>query len=859
MKKMNSAEIRRAFLDFFANQGHQIVPSSLLVPAEDPTLLFTNAGMVQFKDVFLGTEQRSYSRAVSVQRCVRAGGKHNDLENVGFTARHHTFFEMLGNFSFGDYFKKEAIWMAWNFLTEILGIPKEKLWVTVYEEDLESEKIWIDEMGVDASRVTRCGAKDNFWAMGDTGPCGPCTEIYYDHGPEVAGGPPGSSEMDGDRYVEIWNVVFMQYNRDPAGNMQPLPKPSVDTGMGLERIAAVLQGVCSNYDTDIFMYLKQAISVLKPDLDLSQPSVQVIADHIRSCTFLLADGVIPSNEGRGYVLRRIIRRAIRHGQKLALPSPFMHQLVPAVVEIMGETYPQLQKQKLLVQECLLQEEEQFIRTLHQGLKLLQDSMRTCQNHQLSGDVVFKLYDTYGFPVDLTADAAREVGVTLDMAGFDACMQAQRQQSKANGQFQTAYLDLPADLGASLFQGYAHVEYTAQVVSLLEDGHVVNGLSEGQTGIMILAETPFYAESGGQVGDEGRLFGPHGEFVVTDTQKRGELILHMGYMAMGTIHVHEKIHAKVDEQRRQSIRANHTATHILHAALRALLGDGVAQKGSLVESGRCRFDFSFNRALTAKECHAIEDWVNARIRENALVDTELLSLEQAQKEGAIALFGEKYTEQVRVLSMGEFSKELCGGTHAERTGDIGFFKLLSETSIASGVRRIEFVSGASALHEAQKQEFSLINIANLLKCTPEQIQERLAHMQQQLQQSQQQCLQWERKWMLLQAREWVSTHSSNWMVRAVDYDAKAMRLFCDALKDLKPEWLFILYSIQGEQLNVMVSIPKGMQARVGSASDWVKILCPRGGGRPDFAQGGGSVSEDLVHKLKAIEEKIAELV
>lgn len=859
MKKMNSAEIRRAFLDFFATQGHQLVPSSSLVPAEDPTLLFTNAGMVQFKDVFLGTEQRTYSRAVSVQRCVRAGGKHNDLENVGFTARHHTFFEMLGNFSFGDYFKKEAIWMAWTFLTEVLGIPKEKLWVTVYEEDIESEKIWIEDMKVDAKRVTRCDAKDNFWAMGDTGPCGPCTEIYYDHGPDVAGGPPGSPDMEGDRYVEIWNVVFMQFNRDPAGNMHPLPKPSVDTGMGLERIAAVLQGVCSNYDTDIFVYLKQAIAALKPDLNLSQPSVQVIADHIRSCAFLLADGVIPSNEGRGYVLRRIIRRAIRHGQKLALPSPFMHHLVPAVVDIMGEAYPHLQNQKSLIQKTLLQEEEQFIRTLHQGLKLLQDSMSTCQNRQLAGDVVFKLYDTYGFPVDLTADAAREAGMTLDMAGFEACMQAQRQQSKAQGQFQTAYLDLPADLGASVFQGYAHIDYTTEVTSLLEEGRVVKSLSEGQNGILILAETPFYAESGGQVGDEGRLFGPHGEFVVSDTQKRGELILHMGYMAMGTIRVHEKIHAKVDEQRRQAIRANHTTTHILHAALRALLGDSVVQKGSLVESGRCRFDFSFDRALTTKECKAIEDWVNARIRDNILVDTELLSLESAQKKGAIALFGEKYAEQVRVLTMGEFSKELCGGTHAKRTGDIGFFKLLSEASIASGVRRIEFVTGAFAVHENQKQETILLQVAQFLKTTPELIGERLTQLQQQLQQSQQQSEQWEKKWMFMQARDWVSHHPFNWMVRSVDVDTKAMRLFCDALKDLKPDWLFILYSIQGEQLHVMVSVPKDMQAKVGSAADWVKILCARGGGRPDFAQGGGAVPEDLAEKLKAIEEKIAGLI
>ncbi len=860
MKKMDSAAIRRAFLDYFAQQGHQVVPSSSLVPAQDPTLLFTNAGMVQFKDVFLGTEQRSYQRATSVQRCVRAGGKHNDLENVGFTARHHTFFEMLGNFSFGDYFKKDAIRMAWTFLTEVLQIPKEKLWVTVFEQDLESEKIWVEEMKVDPNRVTRCGASDNFWAMGDTGPCGPCTEIYYDHGPSVAGGPPGSPDMEGDRYVEIWNVVFMQFNRDPSGQMHPLPKPSVDTGMGLERIAAVMQGVCSNYDTDIFVHLKNAIAKLLSAIDTNSPSVQVIADHIRSCTFLLADGVIPSNEGRGYVLRRIIRRAIRHGHKLGLPSPFMSQLVPAVIEMMGDAYPYLKEQKNLVQQSLHQEEEQFIRTINQGLKLLQETMVNCHNKMLPGDVVFKLYDTYGFPVDLTADAAREAGYSLDMAGFEACMQLQRQQSQSSNQFQSAYIDLPTDLDKSVFHGYAHLEHPSKILSLLVDGQVVKAMSEGQEGLIILSETPFYAESGGQVGDEGRLMSPNAEFIVTDTQKKGEVILHKGYMAKGSFALQDNVMAKVNETRRQAIRLNHTATHLLHAALRTLLGHGVSQKGSLVNAQISRFDFSFNRALSKEELNQVEQWVNERIRENVLVNTELLSLEKAQEKGAIALFGEKYGEEVRVLSMGEFSQELCGGTHATRTGDIGLFKILSEASIASGVRRIEFVTGQVALTDVQLQNQALQDIAGMLKTSPELIEERIQQNLQQLQQLQQQLQQFEKNRMLMQAREWVNSNQKDFMIQQVnDYDVKALRGLSDVLKDLKPDWMFVLYSIQEQNLHVMVSVPKSLQAKVNSAADWVKILCPRGGGRPDFAQGGGPVPEDLSQKIQMIEEKIAQLM
>jgi alanyl-tRNA synthetase len=863
MKKMTSAEIRQAFLNYFSAHGHQVVPTSSLVPAQDPTLLFTNAGMVQFKDVFLGTEQRSYQRAVSVQRCVRAGGKHNDLENVGFTARHHTFFEMLGNFSFGDYFKKEAIRMAWDFLTQVLQLPKEKLWVTVYEQDLESEQIWIDDIGVVPDRVIRCGAKDNFWAMGDTGPCGPCTEIYYDHGPGIAGGPPGSPDMEGDRYVEIWNVVFMQFNRDPEGQMHPLPKPSVDTGMGLERIAAVMQGVHSNYDTDIFVHLKQAIIKLAPQLDKASPSLQVIADHIRACAFLLADGVMPSNEGRGYVLRRIIRRAIRHGQKLGLPSPFMHQLVPALIDVMGQAYPELSKQHLSIEMLLKQEEEQFIRTIHQGLKLLQESLQSCKDRLIPGNVVFKLYDTYGFPVDLTADAAREAGYELDMAGFDAAMQQQRSLSQASQAFQSDYLDIPAHLQGTVFHGYDNHEYMAKVQALYHEQQQVSLLESGQTGMVILSSTPFYAESGGQVGDSGILKTTHGQFEVQDTQRKGELFLHIGKMIEGHLMHDEEVHASVDTERRDAIRLNHTATHILHSALRQILGLSVQQKGSLVDAERCRFDFSFQRGLTAKELENIEIWVNAKIRANQPVETHLKSLEEAQSQGAMALFGEKYGEEVRVLTMGDFSQELCGGTHASRTGDIGLFKILSEGSVASGVRRVEFVTGRYALDEMQREKQTLSKIAGFLKTSPQDVFERLQQMQQQMQNLQQQAQQFEKKMMLQYARELIEqqqkTHSKPYLVfKAEGYDMKTLRTLSDLLRDIKPEWAFILYTIEEQQLQMIAAVPKSLQGKIPSAAEWVKSICSKGGGRPDFAQGGGDVPVDLKQRLQAIEQQLNQL-
>jgi alanyl-tRNA synthetase len=859
MKKMDSAAIRQAFLDYFADQGHQVVASSSLLPANDPTLLFTNAGMNQFKDVFLGSEQRSYQRAVSVQRCVRAGGKHNDLENVGFTARHHTFFEMLGNFSFGDYFKRDAIQMAWTFLTKVLGIPAEKLWVTVFEDDDESADIWVKEIGVSSNRLTRMGAADNFWSMGDTGPCGPCSEIYYDHGPSVAGGPPGSPDMEGDRYVEIWNIVFMQYNRAPTGEMTALPKPSVDTGMGLERISAVMQGVCSNYDTDIFTHLRQAIKALKHSMDLQSPSINVIADHIRSCSFLIADGVLPSNEGRGYVLRRIIRRAIRHGHKLGLPNPFMHQLLLPLIEVMGDAYPMLKHQQTLIESTLKQEEEQFIRTITQGLKLLQDSLAQCQNKILSGEVAFKLYDTYGFPVDLTNDVAREAGIEIDMPGFEQAMQQQRAQSQSQHQFQSDYLELPTDVSGTHFHGYAHLNHPGTVVTLYKQGQKVNHLETGDEGMVILSATPFYAESGGQVGDTGHLEADDACFEVTDTQKKGELILHIGKLNSGRLQVSKSLNAVVNQDRRQAIRLNHTATHILHAALRDILGDSVQQRGSLVNDGRSRFDFSFNRGLSREEIQSVERWVNEKIRENTDVKTELLGLEAAQARGAMALFGEKYAEEVRVLSMGDFSQELCGGTHASRTGNIGLFKIMSEGSIASGIRRIEFVSGKAAMAEVQALQSNLQELANVLKTSPDLVLDRVqqgleqsAKLQQELQQLQKQAL-------VVEAKAWVATQDNlnlSYLIKRHDQlDVKGLRALMDVLKDLKKEWMFVLYSVQDNQLSVMVSVPKNLQEKAPAANELIKLLCERGGGRADFAQGGGMLANDFNQKIAALEEKL----
>ncbi len=734
---MKSSEIRRQFLDFFASKGHTPVASSQLIPGNDPTLLFTNAGMVQFKDVFLGRESRPYVRATSSQRCVRAGGKHNDLENVGYTARHHTFFEMLGNFSFGDYFKPDAIRFAWEFLTVTLGIPKEKLWVTVYQDDDEAFAIWADEIGVPNNRITRIGDKggqkyqsDNFWAMGDTGPCGPCTEIFYDHGPEVAGGPPGTPEEDGDRYIEIWNLVFMQYNRDEAGVMHPLPKPSVDTGMGLERISAVMQGVHSNYEIDLFQALIKAAARETGTADLDNNSLKVIADHIRACSFLIVDGVIPGNEGRGYVLRRVIRRAIRHGYKLGCKTPFFHKLVADLAAVMGEAYPELATAQERVAGILKQEEERFAETLENGMGVLEAAMAS-EDKMLDGETVFKLYDTFGFPLDLTADIARERGITVDFAGFEHSMQMQRERARAASKFSMGK-GLAFDGEKTEFVGYDSLEQEARIVALYKEGSQVNEIAGGDEAVIVLDRTPFYAESGGQAGDIGEISSGHGSFMVDDTQKiQAEVFGHKGRLATGKLTVGETVHAQVNTEARQRAAFNHSATHLMHAALRAVLGNHVTQKGSLVNAERTRFDFAHPQPVTTEEIRRIEELVNAEIRRNNRVETRLMKHEDAIKAGAMALFGEKYGDEVRVVGMGEFSTELCGGTHVKRTGDIGLFKVITEGGVAASVRRIEAVTGPGALAYTQEQEATLRYVADLVRAQPQEVAARLAQIQDQV--------------------------------------------------------------------------------------------------------------------------------
>jgi alanyl-tRNA synthetase len=717
----STTAIRKAFLDYFQDRDHSAVASSPLVPANDPTLLFTNAGMVQFKDVFLGKETRNYVRAASSQRCVRAGGKHNDLENVGYTARHHTFFEMLGNFSFGDYFKHEAIRYAWEFLTEVLKLPAERLWITVFEDDDEAADIWLKEIGVSAQRFSRIGAKDNFWSMGDTGPCGPCSEIFYDHGADVPGGPPGTPEEDGDRYIEIWNLVFMQYDRDASGELKPLPSPSVDTGMGLERLAAILQGVHSNYEIDLFQNLIRASAEATGAKNLEDKSLRVIADHIRACAFLIVDGVIPSNEGRGYVLRRIIRRAIRHGHRLGKREAFFHSLVAALVREMGEAYPELVKAQAQVERVLEQEETRFAETLDNGMKILEEAIAGLDGKVIPGDTVFKLYDTYGFPVDLTADIARERSLSLDMPGFEAEMEAQRDRARAASSFGTLDSGGFHIEGSTDFTGYEQIQDSAAVTALYKDGEAVDVLRGGEEGIVVLEHSPFYAESGGQIGDRGviRVDGV-GVFRVIDTQKQGSgVFAHIGLVTQGEIKQGDAVEALVDEQRRAATRLNHSATHLMHAALRQVLGEHVQQKGSLVDPERLRLDFSHFQPLSADELPTIETLVNDQVRANAKVETRIMPVDQAMEAGAMALFGEKYGDEVRVLSIGEFSVELCGGTHAKRAGDIGVFKIISETGIASGVRRIEAVTGAGALEYIGETEKNLDGIAGLVKAGREE--------------------------------------------------------------------------------------------------------------------------------------------
>ncbi|WP_017937737.1 alanine--tRNA ligase [Zestomonas thermotolerans] len=853
---MKSAEIREAFLRFFEEKGHTRVASSSLIPANDPTLLFTNAGMNQFKDCFLGLEKRAYTRATTSQKCVRAGGKHNDLENVGYTARHHTFFEMLGNFSFGDYFKRDAIHYAWEFLTseKWLNLPKEKLWVTVYASDDEAYDIWHKEIGVPAERLVRIGdnkgapyASDNFWAMGDTGPCGPCTEIFYDHGPEIWGGPPGSPEEDGDRYIEIWNNVFMQFNRTADGQLHPLPAPSVDTGMGLERISAVLQHVHSNYEIDLFQNLLKASAEAIGCANDDAPSLKVVADHIRSCSFLIADGVLPSNEGRGYVLRRIIRRACRHGNKLGAKGPFFHKIVAALVAEMGDAFPELKQQQAHIERVLKTEEEQFAKTLEQGLRILEQDLAELKGTVIPGDIVFKLYDTYGFPYDLTADIARERGLTLDEPGFERAMEAQRERARASSAFAMDYNALVKVDGDTRFLGYEGTSGSGKIIALFANGQAVDTLKEGEEGVVVLDQTPFYAESGGQVGDCGYLEGAGVRFDVRDTTKVGGAHLHHGLVAKGSLSVGASVKAEVDASVRQATALNHSATHLLHAALRKVLGEHVQQKGSLVDSQRLRFDFSHFEAIKPEQLRELEDLVNAEIRRNTAVETEETDIETAKAKGAMALFGEKYGDQVRVLTMGGgFSVELCGGTHVSRTGDIGLFKIVSEGGVAAGVRRIEAVTGAAALAWLNAAEEQLKEAATLVKGSRDNLLDKLAALLERNRQLEKELEQLKAKAASAAgddlAGQAVAVKGAKVLAARLDgLDGKALLALVDQLKNKLGSAVILLGSVLDGKVVLVAGVTQDLTARL-KAGELVKQAAAavggKGGGRPDMAQGGG---------------------
>lgn len=864
----STAEIRQAFLDFFHSKGHQVVASSSLVPHNDPTLLFTNAGMNQFKDVFLGLDKRNYSRATTSQRCVRAGGKHNDLENVGYTARHHTFFEMLGNFSFGDYFKHDAIQFAWELLTseKWFALPKERLWVTVYESDDEAYEIWEKEVGIPRERIIRIGdnkgapyASDNFWQMGDTGPCGPCTEIFYDHGDHIWGGPPGSPEEDGDRYIEIWNIVFMQFNRQADGTMEPLPKPSVDTGMGLERIAAVLQHVNSNYDIDLFRTLIQAVAKVTGATDLSNKSLRVIADHIRSCAFLIADGVMPSNENRGYVLRRIIRRAVRHGNMLGAKETFFYKLVGPLIDVMGSAGEDLKRQQAQVEQVLKTEEEQFARTLERGLALLDEELAKLSGDTLDGETAFRLYDTYGFPVDLTADVCRERNIKVDEAGFEAAMEEQRRRAREASGFGADYNAMIRVDSASEFKGYDHLELNGKVTALFVDGKAVDAVNAGQEAVVVLDQTPFYAESGGQVGDKGELKGANFSFAVEDTQKYGQAIGHIGKLAVGSLKVGDAVQADVDEARRARIRLNHSATHLMHAALRQVLGTHVSQKGSLVNDKVLRFDFSHNEAMKPEEIRAVEDLVNAQIRRNLPIETNIMDLEAAKAKGAMALFGEKYDERVRVLSMGDFSTELCGGTHASRTGDIGLFRIISESGTAAGVRRIEAVTGEGAIATVHADSDRLSEVAHLLKGDSNNLAdkvrsvlERTRQLEKELQQLKEQA---------------AAQESANLSSKAIDVNGvkllvselsgvepKMLRTMVDDLKNQLGSTIIVLATVAEGKVSLIAGVSKDVTDRV-KAGELIGMVAQqvggKGGGRPDMAQAGGTDAAALPAALASV--------
>ncbi|HAS6319501.1 alanine--tRNA ligase [Vibrio vulnificus] len=856
---MSTDEVRNAFLKFFESKGHQIVDSSSLVPHNDPTLLFTNAGMNQFKDCFLGAEKRAYTRATTAQRCVRAGGKHNDLENVGFTARHHTFFEMLGNFSFGDYFKEDAIAFAWEFLTETLKLPKDRLLVTVYETDDEAFDIWNQKVGVPADRIIRIGDKkggkqyesDNFWTMGDTGPCGPCTEIFYDHGEHIWGGRPGTPEEDGDRFIEIWNNVFMQFNRHADGTMEPLPKPSVDTGMGIERISAIMQGVHSNYEIDVFQKLIKATAEIVGCEDLSNQSLRVIADHIRSCSFLIADGVMPSNEGRGYVLRRIIRRAVRHGNKLGAQGVFFHKLVGVLAEVMGSAADELKKQQAVVEKVLRIEEENFGRTLERGMVILNEALDALKGKELDGETVFKLYDTYGFPADLTNDVARERDFTIDEAGFEKAMEEQRQRAREAGQFGTDYNAKIKVDAQSEFCGYTSTQERSDVVALFVEGEETATLSAGDKAIVILQETPFYAESGGQCGDSGVLKTESGLFQVEDTQKLGNAIAHHGVLVEGVLAKGDQVTAIVDAERRAAISLNHSATHLLHAALRQVLGEHVAQKGSLVKAENLRFDFSHLEAVTAAELKEVERLVNAQIRRNHTIETNIMDIESAKQKGAMALFGEKYDDEVRVLSMGDFSTELCGGIHASNTGDIGLFKITSEGGIAAGIRRIEAVTGEAALEaidaQARKFEEKLQDAANKAKSLEKEIQQLKDKLASQASAN-----------LIDQVKEIAGVKV---LVAKLDgADNKALRGMVDELKNQMGSGIIMLGNVADDKVGLIAGVTQDLTSKV-KAGELVNMVAQqvggKGGGRPDMAQAGGTDSSALPSALASVDAWIAE--
>ena len=856
---MKSAEIRSQFLEYFAEHGHTVVSSSSLIPGNDPTLLFTNAGMVQFKDVFTGDEVRPYQRATTSQRCVRAGGKHNDLENVGYTARHHTFFEMLGNFSFGDYFKEDAIRFAWGFLTERLGLPAEKLWVTVHHSDQEAEDIWIQKIGIDPNRFSRLGDKDNFWTMGDTGPCGPCSEIFYDHGEDVPGGPPGSPDDDLDRYIEIWNLVFMQFEQAPDGSRTPLPKPSVDTGMGLERIAAVMQGVHSNYEIDLFQALLKAAAEATKTTDLEAKSLRVIADHIRSCAFLICDGVLPSNEGRGYVLRRIIRRAIRHGHKLGCTQPFFHKLVHTLVAEMGEAYPELRVSEDRIVAALKQEEAQFAKTLDAGMRVLEEAVLALDGDTLPGDVIFKLYDTHGFPVDLTNDIARERDFALDIEGFEAAMAVQREKSRQGSSF-AAEGQVRLDLeGATEFLGYTRLDASAVVLALVKDGEMVTHLEPGDAGMVVLNQTPFYAESGGQQGDIGTLTSANGAFEVTQTKKSGSHFLHEGRLNLGGLAVGDTVTARVEGPRRQATALNHSATHLLHAALRQVLGEHVTQKGSLVTHERTRFDFSHPQPVTANELAAIEDLVNAEIRQNHDVLTQVMPIEEAKAAGAMALFGEKYDDEVRVLSMGAFSVELCGGTHVARTGDIGLLKITSEGGVASGVRRIEAVTGAGALAYVRHVEDTLAQAASALKTGSDAVLGKIEQLNERLKQAEREADSLKMKLATAAGGdlmdEVVEVAGVQCLVATLDgQDAKTLRDTLDRIKNRLTKGVVVLATVRDDKVNLVAGVTDNLTDRVkaGALIGFVaEQVGGRGGGRADMAQAGGSDAAALPAALDSV--------